>query len=86
MRIHIENDLYVSGDGRGFSIERKTVTQSGENEGKESFITIGHYVSLKSCIEGLLKVKVSESVTGTLQELLAEVKQHRTFLEAQISI
>jgi hypothetical protein len=34
MRVHVENDLYISADGREYTLERKRVAESGKQAGK----------------------------------------------------
>lgn len=41
MRVHIEGDLYLTGDKMGYSIVKKSVTKTGENAGNDLFVPLG---------------------------------------------
>lgn len=85
MRIHVENDIYIQGDGMGYSLVRRSVIQTGEKEGQESFSPLGHYSSVAGCVEhGLLKMKIAASTATNLRELLKEVKAIREEIRAKI--
>lgn len=86
MRVHVENDIYISGDKYGFTVERKRIGTSGKSAGKESYEALGNYPNLKGALTGLVKFKLSESKATTLQELLIELKQIQADLEAKITI
>lgn len=86
MRVHVEDDIYLSGDRYGFTIERMTVVKSGKNEGDKQFMAMGHYSQLASAVNGLVKLKLSESTAYTLGQLLRELKEHRERIEALVLI
>ena len=75
MRVHVENDLYISADGRQYVVERRGVTQSGENAGNEYFTSLGYYSSLQGAVNGIVKLKISESTATTLKELISKLDE-----------
>jgi hypothetical protein len=87
MRVHVENDIYIQGDRLNFSVDRITTKEvadkkTGEMKTEENVRNIGgNFATLAQAINGVLKVKVSESKATTLEELLREVKEHRKFIE-----
>lgn len=86
MRIHIEGDLFVSGDRLGYTIERKQVIKEGKTAGTESYVAIGHYSQLKNAIKDLTKMKVADSTASTLNELLQEINRYHGEIEAKVLI
>lgn len=81
MRIHIEGDLYISGDRLEYAIERKTTTQSGKTAGAELFTQISHHPTVQSCLKAIMRMKIADSTATTLQELKADVER----IEREIS-
>lgn len=86
MRVHIENDLYLSADGRQYTLERRTVTQSGDNAGESKYNGIGYYASLQGVINAIVKLKITDSTATTLKELLASVEGIRAEVETLIRV
>jgi predicted DNA-binding ribbon-helix-helix protein len=86
MRVHIENDLYISADGRQYTLERRSVTQSGENAGKEIYSSIGYFSPLQGAINALVKLKIADSTATTLKELIAQIDQIHLDIKAAVYI
>jgi hypothetical protein len=86
MRVHVENDLYISADGREYTLERKRVAERGKQAGEIFYTPIGHYSTLQGAINGLVKLKISESTATTLRELLASVEQIYNDIKAMVYI
>ena len=87
MRVHVEDDIYISSDAHGYVLERKRISASGKSKGQEVYQPIGYYPTIQSCIQhGLLKLKIDESTATTLKELLQSVKDIETEIKAKILI
>lgn len=86
MRIHIEGDIYIQGDGIGYSIVQRSIVQSGKNAGTEFFSSLNkNYSSIQACAEhGLLKMKIADSTATTLRELIDAVNEYREFIRSKI--
>lgn len=86
MRAHVENDLYISADGRQYTLERKRVIQSGDNAGDEVFTPIGYFSSLNGAVQAIAKLKISESTATTLKELLEAVERIREDINHAVTV
>lgn len=86
MRIHIENNIYISADRRNYSVDEKVIIKRVGVE-KEEYKTIGgNYTSLAGAINGVLKLKISDSKAETLDQLATEIKAWREELTALVTI
>ncbi len=85
MRIHVEGDIYISGTGLDFSLQRRTVAKEGKQAGEEIFTSYGYYTSVASCMKALLKEKIMESTATELKGLIADVERIETDLKALIN-
>jgi hypothetical protein len=93
MRIHIEGDLYISGTGVGYTIDRLSVRpvkhkKTGVVEAKEVYETVkcGNFATLSGAVNGLLNLKTQESTAHTLGELLQEIKEYKSFVQSKIEV
>jgi hypothetical protein len=85
MRVHVEDDIFITGDDLGYSLAKRSIVQSGKNAGQEVFTPFKHYSTIAGCIEiGLLKMKLAETTARNLRELLAEVRSLREDIRQKI--
>jgi hypothetical protein len=86
MRVQIEGDIYLSGDGMGYSLEKRTIGQSGKSLGQESFKATGHYSNIGQALSGLQKLEISESTATTLSELAEDIQRTNQRLEGYVDM
>jgi hypothetical protein len=86
LRVHVEGDIYISGDRFGYTLEEKRVTKTGENAGKELYMAISHHGTIAGCCSGLLKKKISESTATTLKELVSQIGQFEEEIKAAVKV
>lgn len=86
MKVHIEKDIYLSGDGRSFQLERRSVVKGGEKKGDELYIPFAYHSSIGGAINSLIKMKVSESTATTLLELIEDIKRIESEIKAIVLI
>lgn len=84
MKVQIEGSLYIESDGMQFII--KDYTGSKDKFGKDIYKTVGYYTNLQSAIKAIIKQKVMDSTATNLKELLNDVKQIESFVEAQVLV
>jgi hypothetical protein len=88
MKVCIENNLYLESDERQFVLKEYTGKQSvGKNgEVTDLFKTIGYYTDIRAAINKLVQMKIMESTSTTLGELLAEVESIRGYIESKVTV
>jgi len=87
MRIHIEDDLWITSDDRNYMIAKRAMYKNKEDgEEREQFNAIGYYSSLNSLIKGLLERKLRQSNATTLQELLKSVEGIKVWIDQLIKV
>lgn len=91
MRVHIEDDIFIQGDRLSFTVDRINSclvknSKTGEMEPGESVKNFGNFATLSGAINGVLRLKVSESNAATLHELVEENKKWREELTALVQI
>lgn len=86
MRVHVQDDLYISADGRQYTLERRSVIQTGKTAGDEVFTSLGYYASLQGCVNAIVKQKIAESEVTTLKELLAKLDEIQADIKAAVYV
>ncbi len=82
MKIPIGKHVITS-DSYCVILNEKRKYKSGENKGKEYFHPIAYYNSIEHCLSGLLELKIRESETTTIKELLKEIKNINKFIRSE---
>lgn len=85
MRIHVEGDIFITGDSMGYSLAKRSISNSGKTKGQEIFIGFSHHPSVQSCAKKLLKMKITDSTAKNLKELIADVGKIEAELMSKIS-
>ena len=95
MRVHIEGNIFISGDRLSFVIEERSMKNVLDKETKEvidqkeHFEILGNYGTLSQAIKGLLHKKIgsiSNETILTLQETQRIILKHKEFIESKIEI
>ena len=95
MRVHIEGNIFISGDRLSFVIEERSFEDVKDKDTKEVigqkevFKILGNYGTLAQAIKGLLHKKlgsISDETILTLQETQRIILKHREFIESKIEI
>lgn len=85
--IKINDKYYIDADSNSYTLKEKTKVKSKDGEETEGYKDLGHYVSLESCCNGLIKKEtrsfISNSEEGSLKELCAKVKELETMFKKQ---
>lgn len=85
--VKITDRFYIDANSNCYTLKEKTKIQdkSSKNFEKETFKDLGYYVSLESCLKGLLKTITREYISKNnvnINELLKEINRQTEFLES----
>ena len=86
--IKITDRFYIDADSNCYSLKEKTTIQdeTSKNHGKEVFKDRGYYVSLESCLDGMMKLVTREFVgkedINSIKELKEEIKKQTDFIKS----
>ncbi|GIP55926.1 hypothetical protein [Paenibacillus vini] len=84
MKVQIEGQLYLESDERQFVI--KQYNGKVDDKGKELFQAKGYFSSIEGAIKHLVKMKLMESTSTTLGELLREIESIKGYIESKVTI
>ncbi|MED4172627.1 hypothetical protein P4631_09280 [Halalkalibacterium halodurans] len=83
MKVKIEDNLYIEGDGRQYTLKQYTGKKS--SEGREDYVIHGYFGTIESAVKKVVKLKISESTASTLAELVDEIKRIRNYVESKFN-
>ncbi|ETK29807.1 DUF5405 family protein [Paenibacillus larvae] len=86
MKVHIEDDLYITSDERQFCLSQLRKSMDKEGNEKEYFVHLGFYSSLGGLINDFIKRKIKETPSTTLCELLQEVRNIEAYVKSKVQI
>ena len=78
--IKVTDRFYINASTTCYTLQEKTIVQDIKSEkyGKEIFKDLGYYVSIESCLKGILKVTTREFIgkeeENTIKDLLLHIK------------
>jgi len=84
MKVQIEGQLYLESDERQFVL--KQYNGKTDDKGKELFQSKGYFSSIEGAIKHLVKMKLMDSTSSTLSELLREIENIKAYIESKITI
>lgn len=85
--IKITDRFYIDANTNCYVLKEKTLVQDekSKNYGQEIFKDLGYYVSLESCLRGILKTTIREYITKqeekSIQDLTKEIKRAEEYLK-----
>ena len=80
--------FYINASSTCYTLQEKTKVQDekSENYGKEIFKDLGYYVSIESCLKGILKVTTREFIgkeeENTIKDLLEYIKSQDELIKS----
>lgn len=86
--IKVNDRFYIHADVNCYSLKEKTTIQdeTSKNYGKEVFKDCGYYVTIESCLDGILKIKTREYISkeeiNSVAELKQEIIEQKEFLKS----
>ena len=82
MKVHIEGNMYLESDEYQFIL--KEYTGNKDKQGRELYKTHGYFGKLEQALNKLVKMKIKESKSTTLKELLKEIKELKQYFREKI--
>ena len=86
--VKVTEKFYINASNTCYTLQEKTTIQdeNSKNYGKEVFKDLGYYVSIESCLKGILKVSTREFIgkeeENTVKELLEYVKSQEELINS----
>lgn len=86
--IKVTDRFYINASSTCYTLQEKTIIQDekSENYGKETFRDIGHYVTIESCLKGILKTTTREFIgnqeVNSIKELLTYIKSQDELIKS----
>lgn len=86
--IKVTDKYYITANSNCYTLQEKTTIQDeqSKNYGQEVFKDIGSYVSIESCLKGILKATtreyISKNTINTLQELLHQIRETDDYIKS----
>ena len=86
--IKVTDRFYINASKTCYTLQEKTTIQDekSENYGKEVFKDLGYYVSIESCLKGILKVTTREFIgkeeEKTIKDLLIYIKSQDELIKS----
>ena len=86
--IKITDRFYINASSNCYILQEKTKVQdeNSKNFGKEIFKDLGYYVTIESCLRGILKTTTREYIgreeENSMQDLMKEIKRASDYLES----
>ncbi|QGQ97009.1 hypothetical protein EHS13_20030 [Paenibacillus psychroresistens] len=77
-------ELVIESDGMQFSIRKYKKSEKAESGFNQEIH--GHYLSLAGAVKGVVRMKIMESTTTTLRELIEDLKRIEAWIHEQIQI
>lgn len=80
--------LYIESDTLGYQVKTISGTRIDDKTGKETEIstTHGYFTNIQGCVKHLLSMKLKESTSNTLGELLRDVEDIRLYIEQKVTV
>lgn len=86
--IKINEKYYIEADSRNYMLKEKTIITTKEGAKTEGFKELGHYTTLESLCNGLVKTElrnfITESDNGSLKDLLSKLKELEKFFNDKL--
>lgn len=84
--VQVYKDYYIDADPLQYTLERRKVTETGDNKGKEYFIVIGYYTRLDYLFNRLLEQVGRDAImdenTKTLKDVLMLMKETTDYIKS----
>lgn len=86
--VKVTDKYYITANTNCYTLQEKTTIQdeNSKNYGQEVFKDIGYYISLESCLKGIVKANtreyISKSEVNTLQELIQEIRNIDNYIKS----
>lgn len=88
--VKIDDEYIINANESCYTLEKISTIEDtdSQNYGKEVRTIQGYYTSIENALNGYIKVKtrkyISKNVENSLQELLDEIKNTRTYIQEKI--
>lgn len=85
--IKVTDRFYINANSKNYILQEKTKVQdeNSENYGKEVFKELGYYITLESCLKGIIKITTREFISSeaenTVKELITQIRQQNEFIK-----
>lgn len=85
--VKVTDRFYITANTNCYQLQEKTTVQDTEskNYGQEVYKDLGYYVTLESCLKGILKTTTREYLSkdeeNSMNELMKEIKDTKEFLQ-----
>lgn len=85
--IKVTDRFYINATTHCYILQEKTTVkdEKSENYGKEVFKDLGYYVTIESCLKGILKTTTREYISreeeNNIQELMKQINSASKFLQ-----
>jgi hypothetical protein len=83
VKVKIEDNLYIEGDGRQYTLKQYTGNIS--RDGREEYVIHGYFGTIESAVKRVVKLKISESTATNLTELVDEIKRIHRYVESKFN-
>lgn len=86
--IKVTDKYYITANSNCYTLQERTTVRNeqSKNYGQEVFKDIGYYVSIESCLKGIIKANAREYIgkdtVNTLQELLNNIKEIKDYIKS----
>lgn len=86
--IKVTDRFYIDANTNCYVLKEKTIVQdeNSKNYGQEVLKDLGYYISLESCLQGILKTTTREFIAreeeNSIQELIKELKRAEEYLKS----
>lgn len=86
--IKVTDKYYITANTNCYTLQERTTVQdeTSKNYGQEVFKDLGYYVSLESCLKGIIKANTREYISkderNTLQDLINHIKNIEDYIKS----
>ena len=86
--IKINDKYFINADSKSYILQEKTTVKDKEskNYGQEVYINLGYYVTLNSCINGIIKNETRNYISKDNIKSLEDLQKYIKKLEKDIVI
>ncbi|CAM4041594.1 DUF5405 family protein [Xenorhabdus thuongxuanensis] len=85
MRINL-GKYVITSDSRSYTLNKKTVSQTGRNAGYESLTPFRYYTNLHQLVRDVIRMEVDSNDIRTLQQLSQRIEEIAENLAARIAL